>query len=502
MKKVIKIVLLLLLAPIILFYNYIDNVSLIKYNSAFVSISLTIATFSISFSFLQYQFSPYKVILRSISVRQLGFSYLAILLSLLPLFTLYFDEELVPLVGLFCIPILSYLIIILVIIANEEINPIIFLKHRLSEDKIKRFIKNFHSDDKKRIKEVKNLDFSKPDETPMHDYGESSYKLIDTKDNPFLLIYKTISVSTQNNDIDIFESSINYFFQTVDKTIATQLIEKYELKNRIEKLICNSFDKICSQICYNSDRKDFQNILIGSFSIYIKKKAVDNNHTDNVSRKFISIISSKINALLEQDNYDDALIIISLLRQLGQKGLYDVNQNDFFFNHNINLYPTLIKNAGQKAIQLKNSDFIFRCLEEIGYLGCSAIKLDNHIVGVKCLEFLVQLGRESRANKLKCFWENCALDPIDHADERIWWMLTWMLKVNEANRKYWIGSFETAYSRMLGMVRKIEMTEIEGKAVFSFKESDRPHIEQFIKDSYNKTIDYSDFNELKEFRLM
>jgi len=489
------------LTVIILVLNLANIEDLTIYNIGFVSISMTIATFSISFSLLQYQFSPYKALHRSMSRRQLIFSYLTIFISLIPLFCLFYNLKYVPLAGLICIPILSYLIILLVVVANEETNPIILVKRKISTKKLNQFIENFNLEDKKQIKEISELEFSKPDETPMHDYGETNFKLINIDENPFSLIYNAISITIQNNDIDKFAACLKVYFEAVDNIKKNKILEKYDLRNRIEKLLYISFEKICFQVCANAERKDFQNILIGTLSIYIKRKALTNEHTDSTSRKFLTIICKSIETLLEHDNYDDAIIIISTLRQLCQKGLYNLPKDDLFFNHRLSLYPVLIKQIGQKAIKLKNSDFLFRCLEEIGYLGCTAVKSDNHIIGVSCLDSLVQLGRESRANELKCFWSSCALEPVDHADERIWWMLTWMLKVKESNREDWLRSFQTAYSRLNGKERKIDMKDENGKAIFKIEDSNEPYIEGFLDRNYQGKIDYSDFKELKESRL-
>jgi hypothetical protein len=489
------------LIVILLVLNLVSIKDLTIYNIGFVSISITIATFSISFSLLQYQFSPYKALHRSMSRRQLIFSYLTIFTSLIPLFCLFYNLTYVPLAGLICIPILSYLIILLVVVANEETNPIILVKRKISTKKINQFIENFNLEDKKQIKEISELEFSKPDETPMHDYGETNFKLINIEENPFSLIYNSISITIQNNDIDKFVACLKMYFEAVDNIKKNKILEKYNLRNRIEKLLCISFEKICFQVCANAERKDFQNILVGTLCIYIKRKALTNEHNDITSRKFLSIICKNAETLLEYDNYDDALIIISTLRQICQKGLYNLPKDDLFFNHRLTLYPGLIKQIGQKAINLKNSDFLFRCLEEIGYLGCTAVKLDNHIIGVSCLDSLVQLGRESRANELKCFWSSCALEPVDHADERIWWMLSWILKVDEINHKGWLRSFETAYARLYGKAREIKMEHDNGKAIFDFTDSKDPYVERFLNGNYQGKIDYSNFKELKESRL-
>ncbi|HEX8014113.1 MAG TPA: hypothetical protein VF465_02660, partial [Flavobacterium sp.] len=216
-NSVLKIIFFLPFSLIIFsLLEFVNPYKLIKYNIGFVSICITIATFSISFSFLQYQFSPYKALLRTISKRQLLFSYITLLIALIPLFSLFYNEKLVPTLGLICIPILSYFVILLVIIANEETNPIILIKRKNSKSSLANFIKNFKIADDKQIAEINKLEFSNPDETPMHDYGETNFKLIHTKNNPFSLICHTVSIALQNNDIEKFQSIIKIFFKLVN----------------------------------------------------------------------------------------------------------------------------------------------------------------------------------------------------------------------------------------------------------------------------------------------
>jgi hypothetical protein len=93
------------------------------------------------------------------------------------------------------------------------------------------------------------------------------------------------------------------------------------------------------------------------------------------------------------------------------------------------------------------------------------------------------------------------LETIDHADERIWWMLSWVTHLDEKSQKQWVETFQTAYSRLRGFKREIEIAEENGNKGFRFKDSEEPYKESFSKDNYFKTVDYSDFNEIKEFKL-
>ena len=126
MKKNYKIKLsapipfILLSISLMCFANLED---LAVYNIAFISIGIGIATFSISFSFLQYQFSPYKALLRYVSNRPLIYCYAVVFIAIIPLINLIINKTYVPAAGIFCIPLLIYGTILLPIISIEECNP-------------------------------------------------------------------------------------------------------------------------------------------------------------------------------------------------------------------------------------------------------------------------------------------------------------------------------------------------------------------------------------------
>jgi hypothetical protein len=134
-------------------------------------------------------------------------------------------------------------------------------------------------------------------------------------------------------------------------------------------------------------------------------------------------------------------------------------------------------------------------------LGCSAIKNNHRNVGIECLQSLVQLGREARAAKMRCFWTRCALEPVDHAEQRIWWMLSWVHRLEETDQNHWIATFEVAYSRLLGNQRTIKIKTENDKGIFVFEDSENPYIESFSEERFRRKIDYSNFEDLKEFRI-
>ncbi|MBI0400403.1 MULTISPECIES: hypothetical protein [Cyclobacterium] len=395
------------------------------------------------------------------------------------------------------------MLIFLLVLSIEESNPLFLIKRRLRNKSISRFLKAYEKKAKEQLTYLKSLEFSKADETPMHDFGESKYQNVLIKNNPFDFLNEVIEISIANSDTEKFEKAFICFIELTEKVLSNEAVKKSDFRFKANKLITNSFEKLTVTISEQPNNKNIQNIFLEKIGVYLKEKALKNQQTSQVFLNMITALTTFAERILITDNRDGALFIVSLNRQLAQKGIYDPPEDneDRFFELDLPVFPAQIKTIGQKAIELKNSDLTFRCLEEIGYLGCTAIKNDHYQVGIESLQSLVQLGREARANDVKCFWRHCMLETIDHAEERVWWMLSWVTHLDEKSQKEWVETFETAYSRLRGFKREIEIADENGKKVFRFKDIDEPHKESFSKDNYYKTVDYSDIKETKEFRL-
>lgn len=478
-----------------------------KYTAVFISIPLAIATFSISFSFLQLQFSPYKALLKSISGRQITFALITLSISLLPLFTLASEPvKQVPQMSALVIPVLGYMLILLFVVVSEETNPEYLLKEKLKPKEVTQFLKNYKQTSNKHAKKLEKLDFSRPEEKPMHDFKDSKYQSIIVKNNPLNFTINLLAIAVKEADHEVFEYAIKYYLKLSFKIEHHKITKSdSDFKFKINDLLVNSFERLVSIISTDADKKELQNRLLENFGWFIKIKATKKLQTENIYLQMIQILNSFAIEILEKGNYDGALYMISLNRQLGQKGISEPLDKTKFdkvmFGENLKFYASGIKRIGQKAIELGNSDFLYRCLEELGYLGITAIKNDHQPVGVRALHSLVQLGREARANDVKCFWEGCLLDSIDHTKERMWWMLSHTASLDDESQKRWIDLFEKAYSRIYGVVVEITFEKKGRDTYFQIKPTEQKHTEGYIKDAYSKDFDYSDFSDTKEFKL-
>jgi hypothetical protein len=158
-----------------------------------------------------------------------------------------------------------------------------------------------------------------------------------------------------------------------------------------------------------------------------------------------------------------------------------------------------MQRLGLAAIAAGNADYVYRAMEGLGWLGCSAARVKNHEVGIACLSGLVQVGRASRAANLQCHWSHCALLPIDHAAERVDWIASWAASMEPAtDQNMWARALAEARSRLAGTTHKLSFgKDSTGRVTYSFVDSGTPHC---ISEG-TRTINYTDQNELKDLQI-
>jgi hypothetical protein len=497
--KLFLLLIMLLLSGGLFWFADLSKLS--DYNSSLVSMSLGVATFSISFSFLQYQFSPYKALLRTISRRHLLFCYLTVLIALIPLAFLIIDKTRVPASGIFCIPLLVYSAIFLPIIANEETDPVLFLKQALKTKCVKAYLQIFKAIDTSRQKIQKRLDFSWPNETPMHDYS-SKYGASLIKGDPFALIRNIVELALKNGDQSTFEQAVRSFFTLTDRCIAEETVDyKSGFRFSVNTQIKETFEIILGQVVATNNTP-LTCYLIYATGDIVKEKSFQQLQTRAPFDDFVQELVSYAKTAMDI-NRDGVVYISSLCRQLAQKGIYEPEIGDeaMFFKNHLTGFAHMIKAIGQEAVKQKNSDILFRCLEDLGFLGCTAVKQNHFHLIIECLQGLVQLGREAEANEVKCFWRHCALDVVDHAEQRIDWMVTWLPGLPEKDRKMLAESFSTAYSRLHGIKWTISYEQMGDKLGIRYIKSEDKHVESYADGKFYKTVDYSNKQEIKEFKL-
>lgn len=492
----------------------------IKFQATLISLPITISIFAVNFSFLGYQFSPYRSILKRISESHILRSGILLVISLFPLVTYFsFDDRVTIIVIAAIIPTTLLGGIFLLYTSLQEIDPLNILNKVASEKAVNKFYFEFGTQIHELQNEIEGWQLSSPIDQPKHEW-DSHFDPPSPESDPLELAVNLISIAVQNSDMPHFVVILSKAMSIVEAAFSFDgkiFGEKgYKVTSRVQRNVSYGLRRI-ARICLDLDKSGaFCDRLNQNILFEIKKLASQSKQTTDYCLTLTSVAFYLCDSLLrEKKRTAEATAFISAIRQVAQKGVDapPESQDDheyvtIMFGHTLTSYPSYIKGIGVSAIEAKDAGFLYKCTEALCWLGCSAVKKGNKEIMRECLQGLSYLGRLSKHYKLTCFWSRCALDPVDHASENLWSMLSWLPKVTDDYiQKEMLRSFEEAYSRIEGVTYKIELAgETDKGTKIKIQRTEEPHkVEHFTSNSagmgHARTIDFSDFTMIKDHNL-
>ncbi|MDF2520978.1 MAG: hypothetical protein K0R84_1606 [Clostridia bacterium] len=481
------------------------HASLDKYEPALLTIEVTIAIFAVNFSFLEYQFSPYRAVLRSISRIQIAASVTVLLIALAPLISLVFDKSWTPTIALVTIPILAYATVALTMVSRHEANPMTLINKMCSKQTINQFLCSYSKDAEILLDELNKMELTKPADMPTHEWNVRITPNPRLED-PFNILASLGLASIQSSDIYTFANTVTRMLEAIEwageKKRADGKVPGYKVDSVIALHSHQSLIRI-SVASFELDKSGtFATKYLEICALFVSNQSVRMRQTSNVVVGVMNTMIDVAKKLMQNGKTDSALIPVIVSRQSAQKGIDSLPTDVFLFEEHLSYLPNAIKSLGQEAIKLGNTDFLYRCLDSLSWLGCSTVKNNSHYIGLECLQGLIQLGRESRAANLECFWSHCSLLPADHAYERIYWMLTWVLSLAQDKRENWLDSISEALSRLSGTSKSVSIKISDnGKETLLVTDSGEPHSVTYNDNGRVRTMDYSDISFMKELKL-
>lgn len=493
-------------------YHYSQAASLTGYETTLIGVNLTLAVFAVNFAFLGYQSSSFRSLRRGIALNVVFGSLFVILIATVPLAALVFVRARAPRISLSLIPIVAYCSIALLAVAQHEADPIVLLKRFCSRRKVRRFFRKFSKDAYSRHLSIKRQELSKPGDMPMHEF-EWHISPDSTLADPFSTLFGVALASVKSSNLFVFERAVQLGLEHIDSAARfappVPGSDTYKVRGFVQRHVDNCISRVVSEVIENDRSGAFVRKALDVLSLYVINKAAIALQTSDQAFLALSLMTELGKHSLKLGQYQSALIPVIVARQVTQKGLDnplpsaedDAKADLTFFNHALSQLPNTIRRMGSYAVTQKDSNYVYRCLDAFGWLGCSAVKTNHILVGRTCLRSIAQLGRECRAHELECFWDRCALQPSDHAKERIDWMATWVHRLNENARDPWLRSIGEALSRLQGKNTSLSISEKDGKPIINYHVSSEPHTLTYMSDGISRTIDYSNSQELKDFEL-
>jgi hypothetical protein len=410
------------------------------------------------------------------------------------------------------LPVLTVAVAALLEIAHRETDPVTLLNRRCSLAVVKRHLLSLMPEIAKRIQETMPLEPSKSEGRPTHEF-DWHLEIPMREDDPLNQLATLGLLAVQNNDLYAFARVIRRSLEIIDWAESFALT-KSELGDRKVREVFraqtfSAFHRVILAVTRDKETVGLAHVAIDTLAEFVVTKTMRQEQTHDAVFSVLRLMERLAEHCYESGSTNEIRVPLILARQIVQKGMdaplkpKDGKEDSvevLEFYHQLPYLSYTIKRLGTFAIAKSDSNLLYRCLDAFSWLGCSALKRKD-ATAIQCLRALCQLGREARAKGLECHWDRCALRPEDHAAERIDWIATWLLKLPEDDRDFWLQYINCAYSRLFGK-RTSAHVEVGNNRVFVRREvSDKNYIESYTDEAAGRQVDFSDFTFLKDLEL-
>ena len=288
-----------------------------------VSIPVTLTTFGITFSFLQYQFATYKSIAFKLSGSHVNLSLAAIFFSLIPFYLLFINFELVAYSSLVVTPLSGLFLIYLLAFSNSKVNPENLINRIFNNNSIQSFIDEYRIKWMNQTDDFKKLNFTIPGETPMHDISESKYLYVVFDKNIYEFFREIVLISIRNEDIKTFQIAMSKFLKSTDLLSESALKYDRDYFFQINNLNKNYFDSILLELSSSKNSVLLQNEFLKVYSEYIKRTTLESDKLDYRHLDYALAVSRFSSDVLKLGNDDAAIFTMSVNRQILQRHIVE-----------------------------------------------------------------------------------------------------------------------------------------------------------------------------------
>ena len=397
---------------------------------------------------------------------------------------------------------------------RRETDPLTLLERLCSERKVEQYLTSLVPQIDAKIAETKALELTRAEDRPTHEWGWH-LPIPTEQDDPLNCLATLGLLAIRQGDLHAFARVVKRSLEVLDlaesfKPKGTTAGE-YEIRAQLRSHVFEVLERLVLALQRDKGTASLTRVAVDVLAEAVAAKARIQKQTEDFVFSALRLMETLARHSYECGSRAELRVPLIVSRQVVQKGMDVPLRVDgaeqqpievSMFNHQLPHLSNTIKGLGSFAVGKGDSEFLYRCFDAFGWLGCSAVKHGNVQVGTACLRALSQLGREARAKELECFWDKCAVRPEDHAAERIDWIASWLCKIPEERREYWVELLEAAYSRFYGKETTLTFeTAEDGKSSIKKTVSQKNHVEGYILRAGSRDVDYSDFTFLKDLEL-
>ncbi|PML42668.1 MULTISPECIES: hypothetical protein [Vibrio] len=509
-----KFIIFIVLTVLLLFFA--GSADLEKITPWLIGVSFTVSIFSINFTFFGYQLSKYKPIYDQVSKRQWFHIVFLMVIPFAPLLAYLATPDLFAYVSLGSLPLLFLSSLDNAVLTMNCLNPIKFISDRTTSSQVNAYNSKLANCIKREVKEHEEFLLNKDKfQMPMHGFTfEPTILGLEESD-----IWDSLSLvnglSLENTDHPTFKYNLNVALKTLLKSyeFKSGKDSDYRVDFGINHVSRQRFRAIISHVVEEDKQGVFLHTLAGELCSYLMQPEILNKPCSELTRAIASEAVWVAQRLLTDTSVVEPTKVLNTLHRVAELGIYRLENNKpsdtetDLDKHNIAVYAHDIKSLAVSALENGNNHFAYRCMETLSYLGCNSAKLQAREMVTSVFEGIIHIGRASRNLNIGCFWSRCLIPAESHAEEFLGHIVTWLVSDIKEDGSFFMKEFaEQAYSRLRGVQCILEpkggrhpkfwVTELqrESKAI--------PHIEhESGMFGYCGELDYSDFNNLKEYKL-
>lgn len=489
-----------------LFWYLASGHNYLRFEPSLLTITVTFAVFAVNFSFLEYQLSPYRALFRGIAWPHVVSATTVLLLAIVPVAVALVRPSPGPIVA-FILPIVAVSSVILALVARRCADPTQRLKSIASKRRFDRFLVRLGSAAALELQNAEELKLSSLQEGPSHEWDYRVPPKVDFFD-PFDAAHSLAYAAASNGDVQVFDEAVEATVRMVEMAANKKPLVLHggsTADYRVLGLVMDhARDRLIQlvRMTLEIDKTDrYSKGVANILSAHLRTEACASRQNTEFARGLMKSLAFLAVETYKRGWRATAMRTLIVARECAAGGISRPPANeDLQFDYALISYPLVMQQLAEAALEQKDSEFLFRCMETLGFLGCSAVKADKRDLGKQCAQSLVQISRRSRHLKMECFWARCGMLPWQHARERIQWMLSWVAHLPVNSQQTWLETFSEAYSRIDGRTVKITLVLENEKPVFRVARSEQPHKMTYM-DSDTVTYDYSDESMLRDLQL-
>jgi hypothetical protein len=458
--------------------------------------------------------SAYRQFYHSYPPRLLLACVVLLFIGLTPLSILVVRPEFFISTSLLLLPILAIAGAGLLEVGRRETDPLTLIDRLCSLKRMKKHLLSMVPRIDSKITETKKLELSKPGDRPTHEF-DWHLPVWPEKDDPISSLAALGLLAVRHADSQAFTRILKRCFEALEFTqtfpIKGSTAGEYRIRSDLHDNVFGALQRMTLALQQDKGTVYLARVAIDTFAEFIVEQTKRRKQTEDLTFSAIRLMEVLSRHCYENGSTRDIRIPIIVARQIVQKGMddpppiqpgQDVSVEISMFHHQLPNVTACIKRLGSFAIAKGDTEFLYRCLDAFGWLGCSAVKLEHVAVVTECLRALSQLGREARAADLECFWDRCPVRPVDHAVERVDWIASWLAQVPSDRRQNLAELANCAYSRLTGQEITLKFKQAsDGKLSIEKVFSEKKHVESYIMQAAARNVDYSDFAFLKDLEM-